>query len=120
MRGFTAIVLVLLMLAALLAPATLATATTNPLPTCCRAGGAHHCAAMIPRATEGVAQFQGQSCPPRKLAACTGCAVPPPATETGALAVAHPFSSEFHPELFVSQGEQPHPERAPPQQSSLK
>ncbi len=119
MRGFTAIVL-LLMLAAFLAPAALATATTNPLPACCRASGAHHCSAMAASMVPGGVRVQGQSCPHRKPVACTGCAAPPPATETVVLAGAHPFSNEFHPELFVSHREQPHSQRAPPQQSSLK
>jgi len=120
MRGFTAIVLLMLLLAAFLAPAALATAITNPLPACCRTGGAHHCSAMVPRATEGGAQFRGQFCPHRSPVACTGCAAPPPATETVALAHVHPFSSEFQPELLVSHREPPHSQRAPPHQSSLK
>jgi len=119
MRRSTAITLLLLMLAAWLAPAAVATAT-NPLPVCCRAGGAHHCAAMVPRATEGGLQFQGQSCPHRQPVACTACAAPPPAARTVALAHVRPFSSEFHPELFFSHREPPHSQRAPPHQSSLK
>jgi hypothetical protein len=45
---------------------------------------------------------------------------PPPATQGVTPADAHPFLHEFYPELFISQGEQPHPARAPPQPSSLK
>jgi hypothetical protein len=119
MRRSTAVTLLVPMLAGLLAPAAVA-AATNSLPACCRAGGAHHCAAMVPGATEGGAQFQGQSCPHRKPVACTACAAPPPAAQTVALANAYPFSSEFQPELFFLHREPPHSPRAPPHQSSLK
>jgi len=65
----------------------------------------------------GGIQLQGQSCPHRKPLAFPGSAAPPPATETVAPADAHPLLNEFYPELLVSQGERPHPERAPPQPS---
>jgi hypothetical protein len=116
MRRSTAITLLLLMLAAFLAPAALATAT-NPLPACCRAAGRHHCSAMAP---SGGVQIQEQSCPYRKPLVFAASAAPPPASQIIAPAGAHPFLNEFYPELFVSQGEQPHPERGPPQQSLLK
>ncbi len=120
MRGFTAIVLLLLMLAVFLAPAALATATTTPLPACCRASGAHHCSAMAASMAPGGVRILGQSCPHRKPVACTGCAAPPAATETVALADARAFFNEFFPELFVLHREPPQSQRAPPQQSSLK
>jgi hypothetical protein len=116
MRRSTAITLLLLMLAAFLAPAALATAT-SPLPACCRAAGRHHCSALAP---SGGVQIQGESCPYRKPLVFSASAAPPPATESVTPADAHPFLHEFYPERFVSQGEQPHPERAPPQPSSLK
>jgi hypothetical protein len=73
-------------------------------------------ASMVPGGTS----VQGQSCPYRKPVACTACAAPPPAARTVALAHAHPFSSEFQPELFFSHCEPPHSQRAPPHQFSLK
>jgi hypothetical protein len=114
MRRSTATALLLLMLAAFLAPAALATVIA-PTPACCRAAGPHHCSTVVP---SGV-QVQGQSCPYRKPLAFSGSAAPPTATESAAPDDAHPVLHEFYPELFVSPGEQPHPERAPPQ-SSLK
>jgi len=118
MRRYTAITLLLLMLAAILAPAGAATVTT-PMPACCRVTGAHHCSTVI-GATGGEPQLQGQSCPHRKPVACTGCAAQPPAAETVAPANAHSFSSEFQPEFFVSLRKLPYSQRAPPSTSSVK
>jgi ABC-type phosphate transport system substrate-binding protein len=109
----TATALLLLMLAAFLAPAALATAT-NPTPACCRTTGPHRCSATVPGGTDTGLQVQGQSCPYRKTLTFSGSAAPPPVTETVALADARPSLNDFYPELFVSQDEQPHPERAPP------
>jgi len=115
MRRLTATTLLLLMLAGSFAPAALASAT-NPLPACCRAGGMHHCMAMMP--SSGGTRFQGQSCPYRKHPAFSSSAAPAPARVVIAPADPHPFLHQFYPELFVSQGEQPHPERAPPPSST--
>jgi hypothetical protein len=119
MRRSIAILLFLLMLAALVAPAALATAT-NPLPACCRAGGRHHCAMMAALMAPGGVWIKGRPCPYRKRLACPCCAAPPPATETLVPAGEQPFLVENHPASFIAHGEQPHPERAPPQPSSLK
>ena len=119
MRRFTTSALLLLMLAGLLAPAAVATAV-NPIPACCRAGGPHHCTAMISGLSGRETQFQGQSCPYRKPLVFSGSAAPPRASVAIAAADPHPFLHEFYPELFVAQGEQPHPERAPPPTSSMK
>ncbi|HYN16295.1 MAG TPA: hypothetical protein VES66_10970 [Terriglobales bacterium] len=116
MRRSTATTLLLLILAAFLAPAALATAT-NPTPACCRTTGPHRCSATVPGGTDTGLQVQGQSCPYRKPLTFSGSAAPPPAAETVAPADAHPFLNDFYHELFVSQGERPHPERAPPQPS---
>jgi len=118
MRRFTAITLLLLMLAAILAPAAVATVTA-PTPACCRAAGAHHCSAMVAGTTGGETRLQGQSCPHRKPIACSGSAAPPPTAETVAPAGAHAFSNDLHPEFFVSHRELPYSQRAPPD-SSLK
>ena len=119
MRRSTAITLLLLMLAAFLAPAALATSTT-PTPACCRAAGPHHCSAMAPSGTEGGAQFQGHSCPYRKPVALSGSAATPPATQTVALAGAHSFLNRFYSEVFVSHREPPHSQRGPPPASAVK
>lgn len=112
MRRSTASAMLLLMLAGLLAPAALAT-VTSPTPACCRAAGPHHCSAAVPSGD----QLRGQSCPYRKPLVFSGSVAPQPATKTEAPADLHPFLHEFYPELFVSPGKQPHPERAPPQPS---
>ncbi len=119
MRRSTATTLLLLMLAAFLAPVAAAT-ITNPLPVCCRAGGPHHCSAMIPSGPEGGAQFQGHSCPYRKPVALSGSAATPPATQTVALAGAYSFLNQFYSEVFVSHREPPHSQRGPPPTSSVK
>ena len=119
MRRSTAIALLLLMLAAFLAPAAVAT-VTNPTPACCRAAGPHHCSAMAPSGTEGGAQFQGHSCPYRKPVALSGSAATPPASQTVALAGAHSFLNEFYSEVFVSHREPPHSQRGPPPASAVK
>ena len=116
MRRSTATTLLLLMLAAFAAPLAAATGA-SPLAACCRAGGRHHCSGMDAGMGPGGVRFQGQSCLYRKPLAFSGSAAPPPATETVAPADAHPFLDEFYPELFVSHGQQTHPERAPPQAS---
>jgi len=119
MRRSTAIALLLLMLAAFLAPAAVATVTT-PTPACCRAAGPHHCSAMVPSATEGGAQFQGDSCPYRKPVALSGSAATPPATQTVALAGAPSFLNQLYSEVFVSHREPPHSQRGPPPASAVK
>jgi len=119
MRRSTAITLLLLMLAAVLAPAALATVTT-PTPACCRAAGLHHCSAMVPSGPEGGAQFQGQSCPYRKPVAFPGAAATPRATQTLALAGAHSFLNQFYSEVFVSHREPPPSQRGPPPASAVK
>jgi hypothetical protein len=118
MRRSIASTLLLLMVAALLAPAAVAN-VTSPVPACCRAGGPHHCAAMAASLGASGVRVEGQSCPYRKHLAFSISAAPPPATETIAPADPHPFLHEFYPELFVSQSQQAHPERAPPS-SSMK
>lgn len=119
MRRPTATTLLLLMLAAFLAPAALATAT-NPMPACCRAAGPHHCSAMVPSGTKGGTQFQGHSCPYRKPVALSGSAATPRATQTVALAGAHSFLNQFYSEVFISHREPPHSQRGPPPASSVK
>jgi len=116
-RRYTATTLLLLLLAGSLAPAVLANAT-NPLPACCRAGGRHHCMAMMPR--RGGIQLTGQSCPYRKPSVFFSSVAPAPARVMVAPADPHPFLHVFYPDLFVSQGQPPHPERAPPLASSMK
>jgi len=118
MRRSTATALLLLMLAAFLAPAALATVTT-PLPACCRATGPHHCSAMVPSVPEGGAQFRGDSCPYRKPVALSGSAATPPATQTVAPAGAHSVLHQLYSEVFLSHRESPHSQRGPPD-SSLK
>ncbi len=119
MRRSTATALLLLMLAAFLAPAAVAT-VTNPMPACCRAAGPHHCSAMVPSGPEDGAQFRGDSCPYRKPVAFSGSAATPPATQTVALAGAHAFLNDFYSEVFVSHCEAPHSQRGPPPASSVK
>jgi len=119
MRRSTATALLLLMLAAFLAPAAVAT-VTNPTPACCRAAGPHHCSAMAPSGTEGGAQFQGHSCPYRKPVALSGSAATPRATQTVALPGAHSPLNQFYSEVFVSRREPPHSQRGPPPASSVK
>ena len=119
MRRSTATTLLLLMLAAFLAPAAVAT-VTNPTPACCRAGGRHHCSAMVPSETEGGAQFQGQSCPYRKPVAFSGSAASPPTTATAAPTDPRPFRNEFYSEVFISHHEPPHSQRGPPPASAVK
>jgi len=116
MRRFVAITLLLLMLAAFLAPAALATVTT-PLPACCRARGAHHCAMMVPRG--GETQVKGQCCPYRKPLAFSVSAATPAATQAIAPAAAYSFLNDYYSEVFVSHRQLPHPQRGPPD-SSLK
>jgi len=115
MRRSTATTLLLLMLAAFLAPAALAT-VTNPTPACCRAAGPHHCSAMVPSGPEGGAQFQGHSCPYRKPPALSGSVAPPPASQAVALAGAHSSLTTFYSEAFISHREPPHSQRGPPPQ----
>ena len=116
MRRLTAITLLLLMLVAFVAPVAAAT-VTSPLPGCCRAGGPHHCSAISVSMVPSGVRVQGQSCQYRKHLAFSVSAAPPAATETVALANAHRSLDGFYCELFVSQNEQPHPERGPPQPS---
>ncbi len=118
MRRSTATALLLLMLAAFLAPAALATVTTLT-PACCRAAGPHHCSAMAASRSQR-AQVQAQSCPYRKPLALSGSAATPPATQTVALADAHSFLGEFYSEVFVSHREPPHSQRGPPPASAVK
>ena len=117
MRRAATTTLLLLMLGVWLAPVALA-AVTNPLPACCRAGGPHHCSAMV--ASRGGIQFQGPSCPYRKHPAFFSSVAIAPGSTAVAAADPQPFLHEFYPELFVSRGEQPHPERAPPTAPSMK
>jgi hypothetical protein len=119
MRRSTATALLMLMLAAFLAPAALATVTT-PTPACCRAAGPHHCSAMVPSGPAGGAQFQGHSCPYRKPVALSGSAATPRAIQTVALAGAHSFLNTFYSEAFISRREPPHSQRGPPPASAVK
>jgi hypothetical protein len=119
MRRSTATALLLLMLAAFLAPAAAAT-LTNPLPACCRAGGRHHCSAMVPGGSEGGAQFQRHSCPYRKHLALSRSAATPRATQTVALAGTHSFLNIFYSGVFLSHREPPHSQRGPPPASAVK
>jgi hypothetical protein len=119
MRRSTATALLLVMLAAFLAPAAVAT-VTNPTPVCCRATGPHHCSAMVPSGPEGGAQFQGHSCPYRKPVALSGAAATPNATQTAALAGAHSFLNAFYSEVFVSHRQPPYSQRGPPPASAVK
>ena len=111
MRRSTAITLLLLMLAALLAPTALATAT-NPIPACCRASGPHHCSAMPP-ISDGI-QIQGQSCPYRKPLMFSRSAAPPRAAETVTLGGTCSILGEFYSAVLVSHRESPYSQRAPP------
>jgi len=113
MRRSTASALLLLMLAAIFAPVALGT-TANALPACCRAGGPHHCSAMITVPSGRGPQLRQQSCPYRKPLAFSGSAAALVASVAIAPADPHPFLHEFYPELFVSPAEQPHPQRGPP------
>lgn len=117
MRRSVAIALLLLMLAAFLAPAALANAA-NPLPACCRAGGRHHCSAMLP--ISGGIQIRGQSCPYRKHLAFTASVAAPPVAATVAPDEARSFSNQFDPRFSISHRESPHSQRAPPPASSMK
>ncbi len=119
MRRSIASTLLLLMLAALLPPVAVAN-VGSPVPACCRAGGPHHCAAMAASLGTSGVRVEGQSCPYRKHLAFSVTAAPPPVTGAVAPADPHPFLHEFYPELFPSQSEQAHPERAPPPTSSMK
>jgi hypothetical protein len=65
----------------------------------------------------GGTQLRGDSCPYRKRLAFSPSAAPQAVTDAVASADPHPFLHEFYPELTLSQGEQPHPERAPPSAS---
>jgi hypothetical protein len=58
---------------------------------------------------------RAQSCPYRKPLAFAGSATTVPPSQPLAPVDAHPFLHEFYSDLFVSHGDQPHPERAPPQ-----
>jgi len=118
MRRPVASALLLVMLAAFLAPAALA-AVTPPIRACCRTSGTHHCSAMVPSGSEGGAQFQGQACPYRKPVAVSGSAAAPRATQTVALAGAHSFLNQFNFEAFISRREPPHSQRGPPPDSSV-
>jgi len=113
MRRSTASTLLLLMLAAMLTPVALAT-TADALPACCRAGGPHHCSAMITDSSGSGPRFRQQSCPYRKPLAFSRSAAAPAASVAIAPADPHPFQHEIYPELFISPAEQWHPERAPP------
>jgi hypothetical protein len=113
MRRSTTITLLLLLLAAFPVPVVQA-AAANALPACCRAGGRHHCSAVIVDATGREPQLQGVSCPHRKPVASPGCAGPPAAAETVAPADAHFFPNKFQAEFFVSHRELPYSQRAPP------
>jgi hypothetical protein len=117
MRRPVATALLLLMLAAFLAPAALATITT-PMPACCRARGAHHCAMMVP--SGGETQAKGQGCPYRRHPAFSVTAATPTATQAAAPAPAHSFLNGYYSEVFVSHRESPHSQRGPPPDSSLK
>jgi len=110
MRRLVAIPLLLLMLAAFLAPAALAT-VTKPMPACCRAG-AHHCATLVPR--RGETQVKGQCCPYRKHLAFSVSAATPAARQGIAPAAAHSFLNDYYSEVFISHRESPHSQRGPP------
>ena len=116
MRRLVAIPLLLLMLAAFLAPAALAT-VTPPVRACCRAAGAHHCATIIPSGSD--TQIKGQCCPYRKLLAVSGSAATPRVTQAIAPAATHSFLNQLHTEVFISYRELPPSHRGPPD-SSLK
>jgi len=114
MRRSVAITLLLLMLAAFLAPAAMATVTA-PMPACCRARGAHHCATMVP--SSGDTQVKGQCCSYRKHLAFSGSAATPAARQAIAPATAHSFINDYYSEVFLSHRESPHPQRGPPDPS---
>ena len=118
MRRLTATALLLLMLAALLAPAALAS-VTNPLPACCRAGGRHRCSMMRSIAPAGT-RVLGESCPYRKPLVFSSSMAPPPAAETVTLAGTCCILGEFYSAVLVSHRESPHSQRAPPSTSSMK
>jgi hypothetical protein len=108
MRRLLATTLLLLTGFAWLAPAAVATVTI-PTPACCRAAGPHHCFAQSPLEV----QLRGQSCPYRKPRLFSGSIAPHAAVSTVVPADPHPYLHEFYPELFISDGEQPHLERSP-------
>jgi len=119
MRRSTATALLLLMLAAFLAPAALATVTTLT-PACCRAAGPHHCSAMAASMVPSGVRVQAQSCPYRKPLAFSVSVASPPATETVTATGTHSFLNQFYSEVFVSHREPPHSQRGPPPASSVK
>jgi len=114
MRRSVAITLLLVMLAAFLAPAALA-AVTAPVRACCRTAGAHHCATMVPSSSD--TQIKGQCCPYRKHLAFSGSAATPAATQGFAPAAAHSLLNDYYSEVFISHRESPHPQRGPPDPS---
>jgi len=116
MRRPVAIALLLVMLAAFLAPAALA-AVAPPVRACCRTAGAHHCAAMVPSGSE--TQIKGQCCPYRKLVAVFGSAAAPRAIQFIAPAATHSFLNQLYSEVFPSHRELPHSQRGPPDSSLM-
>jgi len=118
MRRSVATALLLLMLAAFVAPAALATAPTQPASACCRAAGRHHCFAMVPG--ESGPQIKGQRCPYRKLSAFSASAATARATQAIALADEYSFLNDFYSEVVYLRRELPHLQRGPPIASSPK
>jgi len=114
MRRTVAIALLLVVLAAFLAPAALAT-VAPPARACCRASGPHHCATIIPSGSDP--QIKGQCCPFRKLIAVSGSAAAPRATQFIAPAATHSFLSQLNSEVFFSHRESPPSQRGPPDSS---
>jgi len=119
MRRPISILLLVLMLAALIAPVAVATVTA-PTPACCRAGGRHHCSATAASLVPSGIRLQGQSCPYRKHLAFSVSAAPPPAAETVAPVGAHSVLHQFYSEVFISRRELPHSQRGPPHASAVK
>jgi len=115
MRRPVASALLVVMLAAFLAPAALPS-VAPPVRACCRARGAHHCATIIPSGND--TQIKGQCCPYRKLVAVSGSAATPRATQFIGPARTHSFLNDFYSEVFTSHRESPHSQRGPP--DSLK
>jgi hypothetical protein len=110
MRRPTAITLLVLVLTTFVAPALMARAT-QPTPACCRAGGRHHCPTSV---SSYETQIRNAACPYRKSLVFSAPMAAPPLHAAIAPPETHLFLHEFYPELFAPEGEQPHPERAPP------
>jgi len=111
MRRPVATALLLVVLAAFLAPSALGM-VTPPVPACCRTSGAHHCATMVPSGSE--TQVRGQCCPCRKLVAVSVSAATPRATQFIAPAETHSLLNQAYSEVSLSHRESPYSQRGPP------